>query len=90
MPNTVKIKRLLRKEPTTREDYVEQALRREGILKNTEQPVFELPKAPGVFSLGPDYSPVQVPNTAVDAEEQEKALSSVQDLISEHCKNILF
>lgn len=65
MPNTVHIKRVLRKEPTTREDYFIRRMKKLGMLPCKEERVYSLPKAPGVFSLGPDYEPVQVPNSAV-------------------------
>lgn len=65
MPNTINIKRCIRKEPTTREDFLLKKLERAGLLQRREKRVYKLPKAPGVFSLGPDREPVQVPNDEV-------------------------
>lgn len=82
MPNSIQIKRCVRKEPTTREDYLLRKLKKQGLLVDTEKPVYNLPKAPGVFSLGPDYSPVQVPNDAVTQPVEEldiTSLNSVRD-----------
>lgn len=54
------IKKCIRKEPITREDYIIQMLKKQGYLQDKEQRIYKLPKAPGVFSLGPDIEPVQV------------------------------
>ena len=62
MPDSIQIKRVIRKEPTTREDQILLTLKRLGLLPCKEERVYNLPKAPGVFSLGPDWEPVQVPN----------------------------
>lgn len=80
MPNSIQIKRCMRKEPTTREDYLLRKLKKQGLLVDTEQPVYNLPKAPGVFSLGPDYSPVQVPNDAVTQPVAELDITSLNSL----------
>lgn len=65
MPNTIQIKRCIRKEPITREDYLVHKLKKMGALPGVEKRVYNLPKAPGTFSLGPDHEPVQVPNSEV-------------------------
>lgn len=65
MPDSIQIKRCIRKEPNTREDLIIQRLKREGILPCSEKRMYRLPKAPGVFSLGPDIEPVQIPNSEV-------------------------
>lgn len=65
MPNCIHVRQCLRKEPTTREDQLLQRMRREGFLPFEEKRVYQLPKAPGVFSLGPDRVETQVPNDEV-------------------------
>lgn len=78
MPNTIQIKRVLRKEPTTREDYILRRMKRLGLLPTKEVRVYNLPKAPGVFSLGPDYEPVQVPNSEVEQPICNKDLDATE------------
>lgn len=63
VPDKIVIHRCIRKEPVTREDYVLRELKKLGIIPTKEKEVYDLPKAPGVFSLGPDIEPLQVPNS---------------------------
>lgn len=77
MPVSIQIKRCLRKEPITREDYLVRKLRKLGILPAGETPVIKLPKAPGVFSLGPEISPVYV-NDEVSVPAEELDITSLQ------------
>lgn len=65
MPNSIHIRQCLRKEPTTREDYLILKLQRCGLLPCNEEKVVKLPKAPGVFSLGPERMELQIPNNKV-------------------------
>ena len=80
MPVTIQIKRRLRKEPVTREDYLVRRLRKLGMLPAGETPVFNLPKAPGVFSLGPEISPVYV-----DSDCPEAAQAAELDITNLEC-----
>lgn len=80
MPNTVKIKRCIRKEPSTREDQLLLRLKKAGMLPGQEEKVYCLPKAPGVFSLGPEHSPVQVPNSAVVQPTVDLDLNSLDSV----------
>lgn len=73
MPVTIQIKRRLRKEPVTREDYIVRRLRKLGMLPAGDTPVFNLPKAPGVFSLGPEISPVYV-----DSEDERNQAAELE------------
>lgn len=66
MPNSIVIRQCLRKEPTTREDQLLLKLKELGLLPGLEKPMVQLPKAPGVFSLGPERIPMQVPNNEVE------------------------
>ncbi len=78
MPVTIQIKRRIRKEPVTREDYMIRRLRKLGILPAGETPVFNLPKAPGVFSLGPEISPVYVDSEDEGTQAGELEITNLE------------
>lgn len=73
MPNSIHIRQCLRKEPNTREDYLLLKLKQQGLLPCKEKKVVQLPKAPGVFSLGPERMALEVPNNEV-VQPVEEAL----------------
>lgn len=56
---SIKIKILPKKDPYDRNDRELLKLQREGELSD-ETPMYDLPNAPGVFSLGPEHEPVEV------------------------------
>lgn len=85
MPNSVQIRQCLRKEPTTREDQALLKLKQLGLLPCKEKRVLQVPKAPGVFSLGPDRVAMQVPNDevvqpTVDARNLESLKEAMKNL----------
>lgn len=88
MPNSIKIRQCLRKEPTTREDQMLLKLKELGLLPCKEEKVLQVPKAPGVFSLGPDRVAMQVPNDevvqpTVDVRKLDSFQDSMKDLFGD-------